>query len=341
MFKTFTSKSFAQQCLLLTSLMTGCAGLSNGTHIQPVSRIQPVAENLGQPMIEYGRENVVVDSIGWVVGIPAKITLWNRRASNHQVSEETVAKIEEHLNVYGLHDTKVRINQYDPMGEWQRLRENKHMHPGWKYSFGTLQTLGYTILPGRILGGDGYNPYTNTVNVYSDIPSIGMTETAYAYDISQRQHPGLYTTTQSIPLVNMYHKTLATDRTVNYLAEHGTPEELKEAYNVLYPRYGQAMGSSVGSYVEVASPIGFLDVTGLIAGHAYGRYQSAQVDKYQAQVKAEQELANPLSPESQLGPVNEDKISFVSHTEEVPPADIRGQSPSVYVPLEDTKKLFK
>jgi hypothetical protein len=229
------------------------------------------------PQIEVGKDRPVVDGIGWVVGIPNKIILWNHKVDNHNVSPETREKIDQHLSYYGLHDTKVRINQYDPAGEWQRLRDNQHMHPGWKYTMGSLHTLGYTIFPGRIFGNDQYNPYTNTVNIYSDVPSIGMTETAYAYDVQTRNNPGLYSFSQDIPLLDMWHHDLSTDRTITHLEKYGTAEELKEAYHVLYPRYGVNLGGGVGSYVGAS---GIFELGGALAGHAYGRYESSQVNPY-------------------------------------------------------------
>lgn len=39
---------------------------------------------------------------------------------------------------------------------------------GWRYSIGMLSWLQYTLLPGRLFGGDHYNPYSNTISLYSD-----------------------------------------------------------------------------------------------------------------------------------------------------------------------------
>ena len=71
-----------------------------------------------------------------------------------------------------------RINQYDPIDEFSRLRTNKTVAPGWRYTLGTVSVIGYTLVPGRIIGLDQYNPYTNSVYVYSDVPALAVEATA-------------------------------------------------------------------------------------------------------------------------------------------------------------------
>ena len=53
------------------------------------------------------------------------------------------------LAVNELDQVKVRINQYDPFGEWQRLGANRSVSWPVRYSLGTLAVVGYTVLPGR------------------------------------------------------------------------------------------------------------------------------------------------------------------------------------------------
>ena len=92
----------------------------------------------------------------------------------------------------------MRVNQYDPGGEWKRLANNDTVAPGWRYTVGALHTLGYILFPGRVFGEDSYNPYTNTVNLYSDIPSLALEQAAYAKDIRHRSYPGTYAVAQEL-----------------------------------------------------------------------------------------------------------------------------------------------
>ncbi|SFH80300.1 hypothetical protein [Planctomicrobium piriforme] len=252
-------------CLVMGGL-TGCATFHRSADLAACAT--------PQPQIERGKPHACLDGVGWVIGIPGKVLLWNCRVDNHHISEKTEAEIEQYLACTGLPDTKVRLNQYDPRGEWQRLRSNDQIAPGWRYTAGVWHWLGYTILPGRVFGGDWYNPYTNTVNVYSDVPSIAIEETAYAVDVAGRKHPGTYAFVQGLPLVNMWHHTIATDRAIAYEQTTGDAEGLKEAYQVLYPRYGLLAGQGTGYFLGATA---LFEVGGALAGHAAGRYEGSRI----------------------------------------------------------------
>src|SRR5215475_14029716 len=77
------------------------------------------------PQFERGQPHKVIDSVGWVFGIPRKLILWDRRAVNHSVTPATEQSVAQYLDANGMTSTKVRVNEYDPGGEWHRLVENK------------------------------------------------------------------------------------------------------------------------------------------------------------------------------------------------------------------------
>ncbi|MEI8352759.1 MAG: hypothetical protein WCG36_10680, partial [bacterium] len=87
-----------------------------------------------------------------------------------------------------LRDVKVRINEYSVGGELRRTIRNKSIGAGWRYTFGMMGWLGYTIMPGRFFGGDNYNPYSNTINLYSDLPCIGLHEAGHSKDFAGRTY---------------------------------------------------------------------------------------------------------------------------------------------------------
>ncbi len=222
--------------------------------------------------IEVGSQAPVIDALGWVFGIPRKVLLWDRRADSHDVSSSTVGEVAQYLDDRQLHDVKVRVNQYAPGGEWKRLVANKRVGAGWRYTVGTLSTLGYTLLPGRLFGRDNYNPYTNTLSVYSDAPALALAEAAYAKDVHQRKLPGTYATVQILPLVAMWHETLATDEVQQYVAIRGSKDELEDIRRQLYARYGMELGGAVSNILPdggFAFPVvSLLPVVGAAGGHA-------------------------------------------------------------------------
>ena len=103
--------------------------------------------------VEYGRPNRLVDGTGWVLGIPNKLALWDRRADNHEISPPTEIELTRYLEHNRLNTVLVRVNQYEPFGEWHRLIDNKQVSGGWRYTVGALNMLKYTLLPGRLRGG--------------------------------------------------------------------------------------------------------------------------------------------------------------------------------------------
>ena len=222
--------------------------------------------------VEFGERRPVIDAIGWCLGIPDKLYMWDRRAKNHRVSNNTVRKVGDYLTYAGVDDVKVRVNQYDPIGEWDRLVENKRISPGLKYTAGLLRHVRYVILPDRLFGRDEYNPYTNSLYLHSDIPSLGLAESAYAYDVRTRAYPGVYATAQTLPLVAMWHETLATDEVLHYIAIRGNPAEKETVRRELYARYGISLGGELGRVLPNGTEV--FQITGALAGHTSAMIQN-------------------------------------------------------------------
>ena len=259
---------------LVLALMCSSVAAQDETAVEQISYEQaPVStcENecsiaCGHVDVEVGSKAPLIDGAGWVLGIPRKILLWDRRADNHDVSDQTVGEVAEYIDQRGLNDVKVRINQYDPGGEWKRLVANKRVGAGWRYTVGTITTLGYTILPGRLFGRDNYNPYTNTLSVYSDAPALALAEAAYAKDVHERQLPGTYATVQGLPLVSMWHETLATGEVLEYVAIRGSADDQQQMRRQLYARYGMELGGAISGVLPDGGTV--FPVIGAASGHA-------------------------------------------------------------------------
>ena len=253
-------------CLLLTA---GCAGgLGAWTQTDATNAL---AELCSRPQIERGERRPVIDGIGWVVGIPSKIILWDRRVDNHNVSEETEGTIAQYVDDLGLSTTKVRINQYAPIDEWRRLTANREVGWGWRYTLGLWTWADEAIFPGRVFGGDHYNPYTNTISIFSDAPAIAIKEGSRARDVRSRQLPGTYAAVNSLPLVSMWYDTVATKYAFEYI-QKDRPDVAQEGYHLLYPSYGAHLGSDLASFTYVPNLIGA--AVGSIPGHIIGRYRA-------------------------------------------------------------------
>lgn len=230
-------------------------------------------------LVEVGQPRPIIDGVGWVLGIPGKLLLWDRRVDNHRVSPETQAALVQYLEQNELQDVCVRVNQYAPLKEWQRLRENRHVSPGWRYTAGLLSLAGYTILPGRLFGGDRYNPYTNSVYVYSDIPALAMVGGGYAKDIHSREYPGTYAVVNEFPVVSMWHETIATNDVLTYLQQQEDLVGLQAGYKILHPYYGAQAGGAARNLVGVGP---LFQVGGAVVGHITGRVEGRRLERDQA-----------------------------------------------------------
>ena len=262
---TFICSTTAQSSAQTFSSESESSSTSGQTQQPPCDQICDRLPGASHIQVEYGTPRPVIDGAGWVLGIPRKVLQWDRRALNHAVSDTTVTEVASYLQHNQLEDTVVRVNQYAPRKEWQRLVSNCSISPGWRYTVGSLKWLKYTFIPGRLFGQDEYNPYTNSLSIYSDMPMLGLAEAAYAKDVHSRTHPGTYAAVQELPLVALWHETLATNEVFNYVSIHGSTEQIQKVRHDLYARYGLETAGVVSQVLPDGSSL--FAIVGAVSGH--------------------------------------------------------------------------
>ncbi|RMD79893.1 MAG: hypothetical protein D6820_07550 [Lentisphaerae bacterium] len=206
------------------------------------------------PQIEFGRPNAFVDGLGhYVMSIPSKLLLLDWSIENHRTSQDVAKVIEDYLRFHGLVGVKVRLNQYAPGGEWIRLVKNKQMPAVWRYTVGVISVLYYTIFPGRVFGGDHYNPFTNTINLYSDNPAVALHECAHARDFADkpRSFRGFYAILGMFPLVTLYQEAVASRDALAYLRYCRQYDRERYARLILLPAYGSYLGSVTAGFINL------------------------------------------------------------------------------------------
>lgn len=216
-----------------------------------------------EPQIERGKPNVIVDSIGNLTGLPTKVLLLNSKMENHRISPETEQVIRKYIedNPEEMKDTKVRLNQFAPGGEFKRLVKNKKMKWWWRIFPGIPTTV--LSLGGRLFGGDHYNPYTDTINIYSDVPAVSLHEAGHAVDFNEHAKKGtsgIYAIGRILTPVTLHQEYTASEKAINYLKDTKDREGEKEAYKVLYPAGGTYVGGAVSS-------LPFASAAGAAVGH--------------------------------------------------------------------------
>ena len=257
------SLTFKCVLLVLCILSSGCASFNAFEQ----TAYRPTGSFENQVEFQRGRPNKFVDGVGNVLGIPNKLVLLDDRADNHQVSAETEMAVSNYLAQNQMQDVLVRSNQYDPIGEWRRMKDNDDIRPAWRMTAGNYNLLKYTLLPGRLTGGDWYNPYTNTLNLYSDIPPLAISQASYAYDVRTRLNPGAYAAAKEVPIVGLAHSNTATHNALAYY-ENSAPDQLQEARDILEPNNGANFGGQLLSFVPYGS------FAGRLIGSGIGRLKS-------------------------------------------------------------------
>lgn len=265
-------KTISLNLLVLAALLSaGCHSISQNSS-GPLSYRDPST----RIHVERGRPNKIIDGTGSILGTPTKLALWDSRADNHEVSKSTETELLRYMDHNQLNDTLVRINQYNPWGEWKRLGSNDQIHPGWRYTVGVYNGIKYTLLPGRLLGGDWYNPFTNTAHIYSDLAPVAIARTAYAKDVRSQTQPGAYAASQEIPLVSMIHESRARNETLTYYNQFGDAKQQSEAKRIIEPDYGGSWGAQIASVVPYGAPVGRLIGAGV--GHLTNRVRHSGED---------------------------------------------------------------
>lgn len=262
--------------LLMTMLLCGlAAGCATAPYKYSRFADRDPAEAPDKVVFEYGKPCPVLDKMSWVVGLPTRILPFHPKVNSHCISPETAEKLERYLTENDLTDVLVRVNQYDPVGEFRRLKQNKRLAAGWRYTLGTANLIGYTLIPGRVFGGDMYNPYTNTLYVNSDVPAILIADAAFAKDVHSRDYPGIYTAISEVPVLTLWRLSNAVNDTLGYAQEQGDWELERETYRTVYPLMGIQAGLGghtaatwVTALPQVTVPITM--VGGAVVGHSIG-----------------------------------------------------------------------
>jgi hypothetical protein len=281
----------------------------------------------GEAQVERGEANAWVDGFGhYFFSLPSKLVLLDWKVNDHRITPEVERSLEEYLHANGLCNTKVRLNQYAPGGEWRRLFRNREMPGGWRYTLGLLAVSFYTIFPERLFagfpfigGGDHYNPFTNTISIYSGSRPVALHEGAHAKDIADfenRHWMGLYAGSRSIPVVGLgvalWQEAEASNDALSWELATAGSRESKAAYRTLYPAYGTYLGGSaqtaasffVGGWILYAIQYGVVAV-----GHVAGQTRALFVS----------EREEGLEPDARLGPPEAREAAPVAQDATGPP----------------------
>ncbi|MFO7764833.1 MAG: hypothetical protein R6V33_00220 [Pelovirga sp.] len=276
-------RDFCCLALLIALLLisSGCASVPyrQGVSFEDPQLVTATVEDIN---IVRGRPHGFLDAADWIWpgSLLGKLVLWDWRVDRHKIGDETERVVRSYLTVNELPHVKVRLNQYAPGDELLRTVRNRSVGAGWRYTLGMLSWLQYTAFPGRFFGGDHYNPYSNSINLYSDIPAIAVHEGGHAKDFAGRKWKGTYAFSYQIPFVNLYHEARASNDALGYLREHEDYVLQREGYRIMHPAYGTYIGSNISQWVSV--DLGYLIYgAAVVGGHVTGRVRGMTLPQEQ------------------------------------------------------------
>ncbi|MDP3723432.1 MAG: hypothetical protein Q8R91_08055 [Candidatus Omnitrophota bacterium] len=221
------------------------------------------------PQITRGRPVPIVDFWGNVFGLSSKLVLWEWKIDQHWVSEDTERYLVRYIDAPETltEGTHYSLNEYAPGRDFKRLWRNRKVAWPYRLLIGLPLTLLFDVLlPGRVFGGDHYNPYTDRVSLYSDHPAVALHEAGHSHDFNKRRYKGSYAFIRFLMITALFQEYKASEEAINGLEKMNAPREVCSAYDILYPAYGTYVGNGL--------PVlgGF--VIGAAVGHILGRMDS-------------------------------------------------------------------
>lgn len=228
-----------------------------------------------RPRISRGRPSPFVDTFGNVLALPNKLLFLTADFESHAIGPEVERDVEAFLDRHELYDVQVRLNEYDPIGELVRLFANGRVNILLRLLIGLPVWLAYTLNIGRVFGGDHYNAFSNSVNLYSNHRSIALHEVGHALDFRNQRWPGLHALWRFVPGVALHQEYVASAHAIAFLRERGDHDEEVRAYRVLFPAYSTyVFGTLVDLFPSAASRWMLFPCIGL--GHVVGNWFAQQ-----------------------------------------------------------------
>lgn len=258
-------KLFASVVFLIAC--TGCASNHYTYGTNGMDSVDGDSRHVEEQFI-IGEPNKFLDASDWIWpgSLIAKLILWNHKIDSHEISEDTLKIMSVYMSKNELSDVQVLVNTYKPGVQWVRTFKNKEVGGPWRFTLGMLSAIQYTILPGRFFGGDHYNPYSNTISIYSDIPAVALHEAAHAKDSNSRKHKGLYAALYAIPGIPLYHEAVASSEALSYLRHMCDVTGEKKAYRSLHPAYGTYVGGTFGAIIQAPQYAALAALPGHLTG---------------------------------------------------------------------------
>jgi hypothetical protein len=271
-------------CLFLSS---GCVqknyryGIAN----QVLASKLPRTPNL----ITVGGDHPRIDSLERTLQYPGKVfrTWFPPNAPQENPDSLRLAAIQtatDYLDDNELKGVYVDVREYNPHEQWNRLKSNTRIAPFWKYTGGTLYHIGYCVLPGRAIGFDSYNGFTNTLSINSTSSASSIMHAGYVKKIYDQRYPGTYIAANWLPIMPLFRDSSVSSDVLTYARLKGNWPLEKELLPRTYAKLGGDTVAQATSLIPGVAYLPFyftpaLTAAGNIAGEATGNLVAKQRER--------------------------------------------------------------
>lgn len=231
------------------------------------------------PQIEQGRDLPILDGLNhYLLSLPVKILLLNWQLQDHEFPERNRLILEHYLELNRLHSVKIRFNEWEPLDEWRRMWSNDQVGAGYRATLGLITWLRYTLFPDRVFGGlpipfvgggDHFNPFSNTVHLFSSDLGVILHEAGHAKDyVRHRSRGTTFVLLRLLPGVDLMQEATASQDAIQYLYCIRQDEAEIRAYKTLIPAYSTYIAGYFTGGLIVTLPI-------VAVGHISGRTEAS------------------------------------------------------------------
>ncbi len=233
--------------------------------------------------VSRGTPLALVDTTGNFLSLSNKLLFLSADLDSHYIDDGVERAMRAFAAHHGIEGGHIRINEYAPLDELGRVLTNGRINLLLRLSFGLMGWLGYVLMVNRIFGGDHYNPFADTVHIFSNHRGIALHEMGHLLDFRRRPYPGLYSLLRLIPGVALYQEFLASRYAVRYLDHIGDHDEELRAYRILFPAYSTYVLGFL-AYLLPNQVIRTIAMPFVILGHVVGNVMAKQrIDRLRAE----------------------------------------------------------
>jgi len=221
-------------------------------------------------VVQRGGQHKAIDRMSDTLNWPRQ-KLFPRLPDKREIKPETLEQVAGYLNKNDMSEVHVSVRDYQPREQWRRLRESRVTSPLSRYTLGSLGVVGYTLFPGKLFGANWYSPYTDTLYINSESPTLIVHEAALAKNIRQRKLPGAHAVASQLPILRTWSDLDAAREVVGYAQAEDDWSLEEQTYRQIYPKVGAEAVVGAGLLVPVWWGIPLVRAAGGVAGGATGR----------------------------------------------------------------------